>query len=123
MKFIAQTAIALLLLSCSQETEHSLPDPVQAGWEGESVCEVLEENDEMRVFRCVFAPGVGHEKHYHPPHFGYTVKGSKFRISDSTGVREVNVPSGYSFSKEVESVHEVQNIGSDTAVFLIYEWK
>ena len=81
--------------ACSHRT--TLPDPQQAGWEGKSVCEVVQENDKLRVLRCTFPPGVGHERHFHAPHIGYTIAGSTFRIEDASGVREVNVPTGSSF--------------------------
>lgn len=110
-----------LLFGCKDKKR--LPDPLEAGWEGQPVCEVLEDNKELRVLKCTFEPGVGHEKHYHNPHFGYTLSGGKFRITDTTGTREVDVPTGYSFSKDEVSVHEVLNIGETTAIFLIIEYK
>ena len=70
----------LSLLSCSSPDQ--LPDPLAAGWEGEKVCKVLKENSSIRVLECSFPPGFGHEKHFHAKHFGYTLKGSKFRITD-----------------------------------------
>lgn len=113
--------VVLILLSCNEK--QTLPDPLAAGWNGEAVCEVLEENDKLRTLKCSFAPGVGHEKHYHPPHFGYTLVGSTFRITDDKGTREVKVKTGTHFSKETETWHEVVNIGDITAVFLIMEPK
>ncbi|MCB0440584.1 MAG: DUF1304 family protein [Alteromonas sp.] len=101
----------------------SLPDPLEAGWKGHAVCEVLQEDRTIRVLKCTFPPGVGHEKHEHAPHFGFTLKGSTFRITDEKGPREVNVPAGYDFYKSEPSVHEVLNIGDSTAVFLIIEPK
>ncbi len=115
--------IALSLYSCNNKNKTILPDPLQAGWQGQSVCEVLEENKELMVLKCTFEPGVGHERHYHNPHFGYTLAGGKFRITDTTGTREVNVPTGYNFKKEEITTHEVLNIGETTAVFLIMEYK
>tara|TARA_Y100000817_G_C16725110_1_gene485385 strand:+ start:393 stop:701 length:309 start_codon:yes stop_codon:yes gene_type:complete len=100
-----------------------LPDPLEAGWNGERVCEILKENDELRILKCVFPAGVGHEKHYHPPHVGYTLVGGKFRMIDSRGTREVNVPEGYVFGSDSVTVHEVLNIGENTAEFLIIEYK
>ncbi len=100
-----------------------LPDPLKAGWEGESVCEVVEENEHVRVLKCVFPPGVGHEKHYHDPHVGYTLAGGKFQMTDSSGTREVNVPAGSSFGSEKVITHEVLNVGETTAEFLIIEYK
>ena len=124
MKF--QTTILTIIfgyifLGC--ENKNQLPDPLKAGWKGQSVCEVLEDNKETRVLKCTFPPGVGHEKHYHNPHFGYTLAGGKFRITDTTGTREVDVPTGYSFSKDKVTIHEVLNVGETTAVFLIMEYK
>lgn len=114
-------ALLFLLLTCKDES--SLPDPLEAGWNGEAVCQVLEENVNLRILKCTFPPGVGHEKHYHKPHFGYAVAGSKFKITDTTGTREVNVPTGYNFKNDDISAHEVLNIGDSTAIFLIIEYK
>ena len=122
-----QTYIILVLLwlnvmSCV-ESQKNLPDPLEAGWNNNAVCELVQEKTEVRILKCTFPPNVGHEKHYHNPHFGYTISGGSFRIKDTTGTREVNIPSGYSFSNEEEVVHEVLNIGDSTAVFLIIEYK
>ena len=111
----------LLFLGC--KSVEKLPDPLQAGWKGKKVCEVVEENKSVRVLKCTFPPNVGHEKHYHNSHFGYTLSGGIFRITDTTGTREVDVPKGYHFSNDVKTIHEVLNIGETTAVFLIVEYK
>jgi quercetin dioxygenase-like cupin family protein len=103
--------------------ELTLPDPLEAGWEGEPVCEVMEESDKIRVLKCTFPPGVGHERHYHPLHYGYTLVGGKFQLIDSTGTHVVNVPTGSDFYKDVVTTHEVLNVGDNTAVFLIIEPK
>lgn len=115
-------AILMVLISnCSPK--QSLPDPLEAGWENQPVCEVLQETSKVRILKCTFPPGVGHEKHFHAPHFGYIITGSRFKITDDSGVKEVDVKSGSTFSKEVISTHEVLNIGDTTAVFLIIESK
>lgn len=110
-----------LCIKCKEK--QTLPDPLEAGFNGKKVCEVLSENKKQRILKCTFPPGVGHDKHYHNPHFGYTLKGSKFRITDHKGTREVNVPDNYSFSNDKITEHEVLNIGDSTAVFLIIETK
>ncbi len=107
----------------SPETQQDLPDPLEAGWKGESVCEIVEESDKVRVLKCTFPPNVGHEKHYHDPHIGYTLEGGKFKISDIDGIREVNVPTGYTFRNDGRTEHEVLNVGETTAIFLIIEPK
>lgn len=110
-----------MMLSCKHPS--TLPDPLEAGWKGEAVCEVIEDHKELRVLRCTFEPNVGHEKHYHNPHVGYTIAGSRFRITNAQGTKEVDVPSGYSFSNSEITEHEVLNIGDSTAIFLIMEYK
>ena len=120
MRFYLLILVVTVLMSCKNDPPH-LPDPLEAGWKGESVCEVIEENDRVRTLKCTFAPGVGHEKHYHVRHYGYTLKGGTFKITDSTGTRTVDVPGGYSFYKDQLTEHEVLNVGTDTAQFLIVE--
>ena len=113
--------LIILLISC--DSQKSLPDPLEAGWLGEAVCELVEDNANLRVLKCTFTPNVGHEFHYHKPHFGYTLAGGKFKITDALGTREVDVPTGYSFSKDSITSHKVLNIGTTTAIFLIMEYK
>lgn len=113
--------IFFTIISC--KPNNNLKDPLQAGWKGEKVCTILEENEKIRTLKCVFPPGIGHEKHFHAAHFGYTLKGSKFRITDLTGTREVNVLDNYSFYNDKIEWHKVLNIGDSTAIFLIIEPK
>lgn len=121
-KLLSLHIIFIMILS-SCENNNQLPDPLEAGWNNNAVCEVLDDSPEMRVLKCTFPPGVGHERHYHNPHFGYTLSGSTFKITDTTGVREVFVPTGSNFSNDRIDWHEVLNIGDSTAVFLIIEPK
>ncbi len=112
-----------VMLAIGSHGQSSLPDPLAAGWKGDAVCEVLLENDEIRTLKCSFPPGVGHERHYHKTHFGYVLSGSRFRITDKKGVREVDVLTGSHFFNDSIEWHEVLNIGDSLAVFLIMEPK
>lgn len=112
-----------VILSIGIHAQTTLPDPLAAGWKGEPVCEVLLENEKVRTLKCSFPPGVGHERHYHKAHFGYALSGSRFRITDQKGVREVDVPTGSHFYNDGIEWHEVLNIGDSLAVFLIMEPK
>ena len=47
----------------------------------------------------------------------------KFRITDTTGTRQVDVPTGYNFRNDSITQHEIFNVGETTAVFLIMEYK
>lgn len=100
-----------------------LPDPLEAGWAGEPVCEVLQENQAMRMLRCSFPPGIGHEKHRHAPHMGYVLTDGKMQITDSSGTRTVEPKAGGSWAQQAETVHEVVNVGETTAHYLIIEPK
>jgi len=129
IKFFRKIHHSIFLLTClffvlgCANYKSSLPDPLQAGWKSQSICEVIQDNDQLRVLKCTFKPGEGHEKHYHKPHFGYTISGSKMRITDAKGMREVNVATGSNFFSKGVVWHEVLNIGDSTAVFLIIEPK
>ena len=58
-----------------------LPEAFDAGWKGEKTCELLYETETVRVGRCSFPPGIGHEKHFHYPHFGYVLEGGVLHLS------------------------------------------
>ena len=113
--------LTTILISCKKN--YKIPDPLEAGWNNEAVCELVEENEKLRVMKCTFKPGAGHDKHYHDPHFGYALSGSTFRIKDKNGVREVSLITGSHFYNEGVEWHEVLNIGDSTAIYLIFEPK
>jgi len=122
----AVLALAAVITACASASAQiaPLPPALCAGWAGERVCEVLHEDTEIRVLRCAFPPGVGHEPHYHPPHFGYVLEGeSVMRITTEAGVREAPVRAGGSFSNDEETRHAALNIGDQTTTYLIVEKK
>lgn len=101
-----------------------LPMALCAGWQGERTCELLSEDEQVRVLRCTFPPGVGHEMHYHPPHFGYVLSGdSVMRIRTADGTVDRPVSAGQTFSNDREVTHEPVNIGAETTTYLIVEKK
>ena len=121
MASFSAITIAIFVVSCTAVP--TLPDPLQAGWQGESVCELLHEDSSQRILRCTFAPGVGHERHYHVAHFGYAIMGGRMQLTDESGVREVDLPTGSSFTSDGVAWHEVLNVGDTTVVYLIVERK
>ena len=116
----AITATAILVTASASA---ELPDPLAAGWQGEPVCEKLHDDDAIRILRCTFPPGVGHERHFHARHFGYAISGGRARITDASGTREVELKSGSSFASNGVEWHEVLNVGETTIVYLIVEPK
>lgn len=119
-------AASVVLAACAAASAQVAPLPMAlcAGWQGERTCELLQEDAQIRVLRCTFPPGVGHEMHYHPPHFGYVLEGeSVMRITTAEGVRETPVRAGTSFSNDAEVRHAALNIGSETTTYLIVEKK
>jgi quercetin dioxygenase-like cupin family protein len=99
----------------------ALPDPLAAGWRGAPVCERLHEDDALRVLRCAFPPGAGHERHAHPRHFGYALAGGRMRITDERGTREVELATGSSFASDGVAWHMVENVGESTVIYLLVE--
>ena len=110
-------AVALTFAIASPE----LPDPLAAGWEGSPVCELLHEDSNQRILRCTFPPGVGHERHFHVANFGYAVMGGRMQLTDASGTRVVDLPTGSSFYSSGTEWHEVLNVGDTTVVYLIIE--
>jgi hypothetical protein len=66
---------------------------------------------------------VGHERHFHVAHFGYALGGGRMRITDENNVREVDLPTGTSYTSDGVPWHEVINIGDTTVSYLIVERK
>lgn len=120
MRLVLAMVIATLSAS-GLAASGSLPDPLEAGWKGERVCEVLHEDSSQRVLRCTFPPDGGHERHYHAPHFGYVLAGGRMRITSADGVREVDLADDLTWTSEGVDWHEVENIGGTTSVYLIIE--
>jgi quercetin dioxygenase-like cupin family protein len=100
-----------------------LPHAFDAGWQGQKTCELLYEDAAVRVGRCAFPPGVGHEKHFHNPHFGYVLEGGAMRLVDSEGVQTTTTAAGGTWSTSEVTVHEGLNVGETTARYLIVEPK
>ncbi|MGE0532540.1 MAG: cupin domain-containing protein [Hyphomonadaceae bacterium] len=121
---VVLTAVLLGVCASASAQVEPLPMALCAGWEGERVCEVLQEDAQIRVLRCTFPPGVGHEMHYHPPHFGYVLEGNRvMRITTASGVVDRPVSAGSSFSNDAEIQHAALNVGEETTRYLIIEKK
>ncbi len=115
--------IIILAQTVQQPDVDAIPYAIDAGWEGKKVCELLFENEEMRAARCTFPSGVGHERHYHPPHWGYIIEGGVMQITDKDGTREQETPSGGSWWSDGVEWHEALNIGDATTIYVIIEPK
>jgi len=114
----------LVLTTCTFSKEQkTLKGPLQAGWQGQKVCEKLSENDHETVLRCTFPPGVGHEKHKHNAHFGYAISGGTMQLTDDKGTRTVELKSNSHFESQGKKWHEVLNVGDSTVIYLMIESK
>lgn len=111
--------LAALLLAAAAP----LPNPLDAGWKGHKVCELLHENRQSRALRCTFAPGVGHERHYHAPHWGYVVSGGRMRITTAAGTVERDLATASHWWSDGVDWHEAVNVGTTTTIYVIVEPK
>jgi quercetin dioxygenase-like cupin family protein len=114
-------SVLALWLAALNATAQELPDPLAAGWQGQDVCELLEQTEELRVLRCTFPPGIGHERHFHAPHYGYALSGGTMELTDERGTRVATLKTGSDFSSSGTPWHTVLNIGDTTVQYLIIE--
>ena len=105
----------------AEDTKEPLPSALEAGWNGERVCELRHQTDTHRVLRCTFPPGVGHERHYHPAHYGYALSGGTMQLTSESGTRTATLETGSDYSSDGTEWHEVVNVGDTTVTYLIVE--
>jgi beta-alanine degradation protein BauB len=118
---VLASVAALILITGAVDAP--LPTAFEARWRGATVCEPLFENDAMRSARCTFPPGGGHDRHFHPPHWGYIVQGGTMRITDASGTRDRILQSGANWWSDGIKWHEAVNIGTTKTVYIIIEPK
>ncbi|MBX7541562.1 cupin domain-containing protein [Qipengyuania sphaerica] len=116
-------AAPLALGACTgvQHVSDALPSALEAGWNGARVCALEHQTDTHRVLRCTFPPGVGHERHYHPPHYGYALSGGAMQLTDERGTRTATLATGSDYTSDGVTWHEVVNVGETTVTYLIVE--
>jgi quercetin dioxygenase-like cupin family protein len=123
--------LLLLLLSAPLVTNApsiarsaDLPDALAAGWKGQATCEQLEEYEQVRILRCTFPPGVGHERHTHARgDFGYVLSGGKMQVTDAKGTQVIEDKVGDHWVSGPIEWHEAVNVGDTTLSYLIVELK
>ena len=120
-RLAAPAAFVAFATGCVTAGNLSLPSALEAGWEGERVCELRHQTDTHRVLRCTFPPGVGHERHFHPAHYGYALSGGTMQITDASGTRTVDLATGADYSSDGTPWHEVVNVGDTPVIYLIVE--
>jgi quercetin dioxygenase-like cupin family protein len=118
---VLAAALTLASSPASAVDTAGLPHAFDAGWQGQETCELLFENEAVRVGRCAFPPGVGHEQHYHNPHFGYVLEGGTMRLTDAAGESDSTTEAGATWSTAEVTVHQGLNVGETTTRYLIVE--
>ena len=98
-KFVLIFLVLIMILLACKKSE-KIPDPLEAGWNNQAVCELVKKNEKLRVLKCTFKSGECQNKHYHDTHFGYALSGSTFRIKDKNDVREIKLATGSHFDNE-----------------------
>jgi beta-alanine degradation protein BauB len=116
-------ALGLSFPAVADADEQALPTALDAGWKGQKVCELLFENADVRTARCTFPPGVGHERHFHPAHWGYILESATMRITTTDGTVDRELKAGNSWWSDGIAWHEAVNVGTTTGVYLIVEPK
>ena len=120
---MAALTATVTLASCATPSgaEDMLPSALEAGWKGERVCTLQHQTETHRVLRCTFPPGVGHERHYHPKHYGYALSGGAMQLTSESGTRTATLETGSDYASDGVEWHEVVNVGETTVTYLIVE--
>ena len=103
--------LAALAWAATVGASTELPSALEAGWAGAPVCTLLHQTETHRVLRCTFPPGVGHERHFHPAHFGYALSGGTMELTDAGGVRIAKIATGAHYKSDGTPWHSVRNVG------------
>ena len=111
------------LLSTQVATGTDVPDALSVGWQGKKPCELLNEDSQIRIMRCTFAPGAKHSRHSHPATFNYVLNGGKVQVQDENGTRVAERPTGGQMDSSPVPWREVTNVGDTTLQFLVVEKK
>jgi len=111
------------LLSTQVATGTDVPDALSVEWQGKKPCELLNEDSQIRIMRCTFAPGAKHSRHSHPATFNYVLSGGKVQVQDENGTRVAERPTGGQMDSSPVPWHEVTNVGDTTLQFLVVEKK
>jgi len=115
-------SITLLLASSSAKSE-DVPDALAVEWQGKKPCENLHEDNQIRILRCIFAPGAVHVRHSHPAAFTYVLSGGKVQMQSDAGTGQRDIGSDNFVNSPPVSWHEATNVGDTTLRFLIVEKK
>jgi len=105
--------------SAEKKQELILPEEVSP-----EVYKVLLENDDVKVLEVTFAPGQSDLMHEHGVLTYYGIKGGKLQntLPDGT-VREMEAPDGFVGHGDKIVKHQMKNVGTDTARFILVEHK
>ena len=123
LKALIAGSVGAMTVACTtmQQSGDDLPSALEAGWEGERVCTLQHQTETHRILRCTFPPGVGHERHYHPPHYGFALSGGTMQLTSESGTRTATLEDGSDYSSDGVAWHEVVNVGETTVTYLIVE--
>ncbi len=100
-----------------------IPYAADAGWNSAKVCEIISEDDQIRVMHCIIAARGGHERHYHLSNIVYVLVGGEMRITQNGEVRDVSLKAGQSFISAERVIHEVVSLSDHDQSYLIIEKK
>jgi mannose-6-phosphate isomerase-like protein (cupin superfamily) len=85
---------------------------------------VIYEDDKMRVLKVTVKPGDMAKMHWHPHNINYVLAAGTLRFVRPDGTSaSVELTEGQVTSSQVESLHEVENIGDTTVATIQVELK
>jgi hypothetical protein len=117
------SAIAVIVFAPFIARGQEAPDALSVEWQGKKVCEKLHEDEQIRILRCSFPPGVKNVRDRHPATFVYTLGGGKAEFTDASGTRRLDMANdAYLFNQPIPW-HDITNAGDTTLRYVLVELK
>jgi beta-alanine degradation protein BauB len=117
-------AISYITLPLPPKTmAEDVPSALAVEWEGKKPCDLLYEDDYLRVARCTFGKGATHTCHTHPSYLLYTISGGDGSVQDEKGTRKVEAKTGAFTNVPPVPWHVFSNASESTIQYLVIEKK
>ena len=119
LNFFYSLILATIFSCTGVSSKMLLPEKVSP-----DIYDVLLENEDVKILKVSFPPGVGDNMHDHYPFSFYVIDGGKLQVTLPDGkVNEMEAGDGFSGHNEKGVRHKVKNVGEEAVNIILVEHK